>query len=261
VVQEATPAATPEPTPPPTPEPTPVPAVPVDIQEPTPEPTPTPIPRVARQEFLDWRAHYDNDDIIGHIWVPGTTIDYLVAQGTDNDFYLYHDLHGRRYAPGSIFLDYLADIHTPGDQNWVLYGHNMRRNHKFHMMRNFLNQDFFFANRYIHFSTIYADYVFEIFAVYVTHISFYYTWNVFDDWGWKIQEFKDRSRFDPGITVTGDDRVLTLSTCDTGYRNNRIVMHGVLISETFPHLEGNNDDNNYADYDNHDDYHHTEVAG
>ena len=76
---------------------------------------------------------------------------------------------------------------------------------------------------------------------------------MFDDWHGKLQEFKARSRFDPGITVTEYDRVLTLSTCDTGYRNNRIVMHGVLVSETFPHLEGNND--------NHHDYHHMDVAG
>jgi len=246
---EATPHVDEEPTPRPTPPPTPTPtptiapaAIYEDIQEPTPEPepesTPEPAPapqhRVPRREILDWRAHYGNDDIIGHLWIPDTTINYLVAQGTDNDFYLYHDLRGRRYQPGSIFLDYLADIHNPGDQNWVLYGHNMRRNHKFHMVSRWLNQDFFFANRYIYFSTIYADYVFEVFSVYITHTSFNYIMNVYDDWYSKIREFEARSRFDSGITVTEHDRILTLSTCDPGYRNNRIVVHGVLISETFP---------------------------
>jgi len=198
---------------------------------------PTLVSKVARQEFLDWRAYYDNDDIIGRVHIPGTTIDYLVAQGTDNTFYVYHDLHGNRNTAGSIFLDYLADIYNPGDQNWVIYGHNMAREHKFHMLRNYLEEDFFFANRYIYFSTIYADYVFEVFASYVTHISFYYTWNVYDDWAGMIQEFMDRSLFDAGISVTEDDRILTLSTCDHHYRYNRIVVQAVLISESVPHAE------------------------
>ncbi|MCL2528162.1 MAG: sortase [Defluviitaleaceae bacterium] len=194
-------------------------------------------PRVQRQEFLALREHYGNDDIIGHVQIPGTTIDYVVAQGEDNIFYLYHDLRGQRFSPGTIFMDYLADIHTPGDQNWVLFGHNMRANHKFHMVRNFMDYDFFHANRYIYFSTIYADYVFEVFSVYVTNIDFPYIWNVYDDWEYWINTFASMSMFDAGISVSADDRVLTLSTCEGSYRHNRIVVHGVLISETFPHLE------------------------
>ncbi|MCL2571634.1 MAG: class B sortase [Defluviitaleaceae bacterium] len=209
----------------------------------TPEPTPesepetTPPPRIPRQEFLDLRTEYNNDDIVGHVWIPDTNINYLVAQGTDNDFYLYHDLRGRRFLGGSIYLDYLADIHNPGDHNWVLYGHNMGNGTMFHNVRHFMNYDFFMNNRYIHFSTIYADYVFEVFSVYVAHVSFYYTWNYFEDWAGWINQFKELSMFDASVTVTSDDRIITLSTCENIYRNNRIVVHGVLISETFPHLE------------------------
>jgi len=233
------PTLTPTPTPTPTPVPTPTYAPePTPTPEPTPEPTPTPPPRVERQEILDLRAQYNNDDIIGHVWIPNTTVNYPVAQGTDNVFYLYHDLRGRRFSPGSIFLDYLADIYTPGDQNWVLYGHNMRANHRFHMVRNYLNYDFFRNNRYIHFSTLYADYVFQVFSTYVTHIDFPYIWNVYDDWEYWINQFASMSRFDAGIPVSAEDRILTLSTCEGSYRHNRIVVHAVLISETFPHLDG-----------------------
>jgi len=210
------------------------------IYEPEPdlEPTPTPVPRVARQGFLDYRTHYGNDEIIGHLWIPNTTIDYLVTQTTDNEFYLHHNLRGNRYTPGTIFLDYLADIYNPGDHNWVLYGHNTRRNHKFHMVRNFLQEEFFHSTRYIHFSTIYADYVFEVFSAYVTHIDFPYIWPRYDDWGFMVNEFRSLSRFDAEIEVSADDRILTLSTCDNRYVNWRIVVHAVLINETFPHLEG-----------------------
>ena len=226
----------PEPTAPPAePEPTPE-LEPTPEPEPTPDPGPTPPPRVQRQEFLDWRIHYGNNDIIGHLYVPNTTINYLVTQTTDNSFYLYHDIRGRRSAPGWIFLDYLVDLHGQ-DQNMVIYGHNMGRNHMFHGVRHFKNENFFHNNRYLYFSTIYADYVFEVFSVYITHINFQYTWNNFDEWDQMINIFQANSWFSRDITLTGEDRVLTLSTCDNSYRNNRIVVHGVLVSETFPHLD------------------------
>jgi len=224
---------------PPTPAPAPVQAVPTP--EPTPDPEPTPPPRVMRQEFLDYRAYYSNDDISGRVWIPNTTIDYLVVQGTDNDFYLHHDIRGRRSAPGWIFLDYMADLYGQ-DQNMVIFGHNMGRDHMFHSVRRFLNQDFFNNNRYIYFSTIYADYVFEIFSVYITHISWPYIYTNYDHFegGWEhfINAFANRSLFDAGIEVSGDDRMLTLSTCENAHIDYRIAVHARLISETFPHLEG-----------------------
>ena len=199
---------------------------------------PTPPPRVPRQEFLDWQAYYNNPHIVAHIYIPNTTINYLVAQGTDNAFYLFHDLRGNRYAPGSIFLDYHADLYNPGDDNWVLFGHNMRHNYKFHMMRYWLDQDFFFNNRYIHFNTIYASYVFEIFSAYITHIYWpYINVRYYEYWDWKIKQFAQMSLFDAGIEVSAADRILTLSTCELSYRHDRIAIHARLISETFPHLE------------------------
>jgi len=235
---------------PPTPAPTIAPPTPAPVvtppptPEPTPEPEPTPVPRVERQEFLSHRAHYNNDDIVGHLRVPNTTIDYLVTQGHDNDFYLGHDIRRRRSAPGWVFMCFLADIYNH-NQNWVIYGHNMNRDHMFHSVRRFLNQDFFFNNRYIYFSTIYADYVFEVFSVYITHVRWMYIYPDFDhrDGGWPfyISEFARLSHFDAGIEVSEYDRVLTLSTCYNPRQDYRIAVHARLISETFPHLENEPD--------------------
>ena len=249
IVNASMPPETDTPIVPPTPRPTPTPAptpAPIPPGQPTPSPTPepTPVPRVIRQEFLDYRAHYNNDEIVGRVWVPNTTIDYLVTQGTDNVFYLYFDIRGRRSAPGWVFLDYTASIHGQ-DQNWVIYGHNMAANHRFNNVRRFIDRDFFFNNRYIYFSTIYADYVFEVFSSYITHKSFPYIYANFDqfDGGWEhwIHELASRSFFDAGIEVSADDRIITLSTCYQGNADYRIPVHGRLISMTFPHLDGDPD--------------------
>jgi len=134
----------------------------------------------------------------------------------------------------------MANIHGQ-DQNLVVYGHNTARNHMFHAVRHFLDYDFFRNNRYIYFSTIYADYVFEVFSVYITHIRFMYILPNYDamDGGWEswINQFAAMSHHDAGIAVSADDRVITLSTCDNAHIDYRIAVHARLISETFPHLE------------------------
>ncbi|MCL2378828.1 MAG: class B sortase [Defluviitaleaceae bacterium] len=235
---------------PPTPEPTPTVEVVEHVEpepyepEPTPDPGPTPPPRVMRPEFLDYREQFGNDGIMARLWVPNTSINYLVPQTTDNVFYLYHDIWGRRSAPGWVWLCTFADLYGE-DQNLVFFGHNMGRDHMFHAVRNFLREDFFFNNRYIYLSTIYADYVFEVFSVYITHISFPYIYSNYDHryGGWEhyINAFAERSHFDAGITVSENDRIITLSTCENARRDYRIAVHGRLISETFPHLDSDNE--------------------
>jgi len=242
---EYIPAPTPAPMPNPVEEPEPYEPAPTPEPEPepTPDPGPTPPPRVMRQEFLAHREYYGNDDIIGHLYVPGTTINYLIPQTTDNAFYLNHNIWRRRYAAGAVWLCYHANLYGQ-DQNLVLFGHNMNRNHIFHSVRFFLQEDFFHNNRYIYFNTIYANYVFEVFSVYVTHISFPYIYPNYDHreggWEWYINEFARRSHWDAGIEVSENDRIITLSTCENARRDYRIAVHGRLISETFPHLDGVN---------------------
>jgi len=51
--------------------------------------------------------------------VPNTTIDYVIPQTTDNCFYLEHDLRGRRYAPGWVWLCAYAGIAVSEDDRVI----------------------------------------------------------------------------------------------------------------------------------------------
>jgi len=192
-----------------------------------------PVSGGTRPEFLAHQEYHSNPEIIGHLHIPGTTIDYLITQAPDNIFYLYHNINRQRHTAGWIWLCAYNDI-SRQDQNLVLFGHNMARNHMFHSLRFFLEEDFFLNNRYIHFSTIYADYVFEIFSAYVTHTSFPYIEANYDHmqggWEYWINAFAQQSLFDAGIAVSEDDRIITLSTCESRRRDYRIVVQGRLIA-------------------------------
>jgi len=216
----------------------------------TPEPTPNPpstqtehvpspvqnasesIPAVAGTVSVELINIGRNSNIVGHLRVGGTTINYDVVQGEDNRFYLYHDINGNPSNAGWIFLDYEVDIRRQ-DQNMVIYGHNMNRNHMFHGLRNFRSYDFLRANPTITFNTLYGNYEWEIFAFYVAHISFPYTIINFPNdatFRHMIQQFKESSMHDTGVTVLPSDRILTLSTCTNVHQDERYVLQARLIN-------------------------------
>ena len=188
----------------------------------------TPMPR---KEFLELRRVFGNDDIVGHLRIEGTAIDYIVVQGADNDFYLRRDIWQNRSSAGWIFLDYAVDLRGQ-DQNMTIYGHNVRNGAMFHNIRRYVSYSFFRENPIITFRTLYADYEWEIFAFYVAHINFPYTVVNFPNeatYAYMLDRFMSMSIHDSGITVSHNDRILTLSTCTNSNVNERFVLQARLI--------------------------------
>ena len=190
--------------------------------------------RAIQNKFIALRNQIGNDDIVGHIRIDGTTIDYPVVQGDDNSFYLYRDINRNMNVAGSIFLDYENDL-LRYDRNTIIYGHNMNRNHKFHAIRFFYDRDFLERHRFITFDTIYGNQTFEIFAFYDTHISFDYIRVHFandDDFMRLVNEMKRRCIHNLGVEVGPNDRILTLSTCTNVHMDTRLVINAKLVSYT-----------------------------
>ncbi len=193
-----------------------------------------------RDNFVNLRTEFSNDDIVGFLTIDETSIDYPVVQTTDNFYYLEKDLYKNPSIAGSIYLDYENDI-TKLDYNRVIYGHNMRDDIMFHSLRNYKDKEYFENNRYIKFSTLYNDYVYEVFSAYQADVSFPYITVLFDseDHFYLLSnQFEKNSLYDTGVDIDKTDKVLTLSTC-TSFSldpDKRFVVHGKLIS-----INGNED--------------------
>jgi len=173
----------------------------------------------------------NNNDLIAWISIPGTRIDYVVAQTIDNYFYLTHDFRGNRNAMGTLFLD-LRNASDFSDQNSLIYGHNMINGMKLHNLRYFVSsRDFFNQNRYIHIYLENELLVYEIFTAFITHISFDYLMIDFEfgEFVPFAEELSQRSLHDSGISIGEDDRILILSTCTPEGDDYRIVVAGRLI--------------------------------
>jgi len=175
----------------------------------------------------------DNPDIVGYLFIEGTNVSNVIVQGPDNAYYLHRDMFGNRNVNGSIFMDYR---NTPDftDPNTILYGHNMNNGTMFHNIRYYLQQEFFEAHPHIKVITDDTIFVYEIFSAFTTHIEFNYIQVLFDyddEFEELVAEISRRSVYNTGVTASGDDRILALSTCTNVNRNTRIVVVGRLAME------------------------------
>ena len=194
--------------------------------------TPVKSGKVYQEKFDALRAKYNNDDIIGIIKVPDSSIYYPIAYSPDNnEYYLNRNLYKNRSAAGSIFMDYENSVERY-DPNTVLYGHQMSSNSMFHSLGYYMNEEYFNNHRYIIFNTIYGDNVWEVFAYFKTDTSFNYIKVFFKtekDFLDLAAEMKRRSVYDTGIEIEEGDRILTLSTCTNQEVNTRYVLSARMI--------------------------------
>ncbi|MDR2903720.1 MAG: class B sortase [Clostridiales bacterium] len=207
-------------------------AEPSPTTRPTAKPEPTAKPPEIDSRINALREEYQNDDIIGFLSIEGTNIEYPVLQTDNNEFYLNHGLDKAYSAAGSLFLDYENDS-AKEDKNTIVYGHNMNADIMFHSLRKYTDKEFFDTHRYITFNTLYASNTWEIFSFYRATADFYYIQAIFrdeDEFGALLEGMVARSMHESDVSVTKEDRVLTLSTCTNETDGTFFVVNAKLVA-------------------------------
>ena len=180
----------------------------------------------------------ENKEVVGWIEMPGDTkINYPVVQGEDNDYYLHYAYNGAYNPAGSIYLDYRNSVSVSTNRHTVIYGHNMESGSPmFANLLHFQDESYWKNNRYIHIYTDEAMYTYEVFAAYETspqlagvenhswRMNFNKDEKLFLQW---VDSVRARSDISPKVTIEGNSRILTLSTC-MNVNENRYVVHAVL---------------------------------
>ncbi|WP_117168926.1 class B sortase [Paraliobacillus sediminis] len=175
-----------------------------------------------------------NTDIIGWITVEGTQIDYPILQEENNDHYLYRNYKEEDSRAGSIFMDYRNDITSETNKNIILYGHRMKDGSMFGQLKKYLNEDFFKSANAVYLDTLYEGFSLEVFSVYQTTSDFYYIQTDFNeetDFMPFIEGLRDKSLYQSNVSISEEDTIVTLSTCDYSLDNNngRLVVHAKLV--------------------------------
>lgn len=164
-----------------------------------------------------------NPDLVGWIVVDGTNINYPIVQSSDNEYYLERSFDGKYSASGTIFVDYRNSKDLSENKNTIFYGHNMNTGTMFHELSNFFSKSFFNQYGTIKILTYDGVYVYNVFCVMETKITFNYIQTDFstdDEYLSFINTLaKKSSRKKENPVFTADDRLLTLSTCTNAHNS------------------------------------------
>ena len=179
-----------------------------------------------------------NPDVYAWITVPGTKVDYPIAQRAgDREFYLHHNINGAYEFAGMIYTeDYNTTDFT--DANTVIYGHNMHNDTMFTTLHYFEDRDFFDQHSEVIIYTPDDVLHYTIFAAYAydsRHLMQRFDFSdpeVFDAYLDQVFAIRDMTAyFRDGVTVTAEDKIITLSTCFDGRDDERYLIQAVLTDE------------------------------
>ena len=186
----------------------------------------TTIGSVTNQSVID--AQNDvNSDIVGWLTIPNTKVDYLFVQAGTNEFYLHKDLNKKQAAAGSVFMD-SANSKNFTDFNTIIYGHNMKNGSMFQSLRSFADDKFFAENQTGMIFLPHSTYMLRIFAYMVVNAGDTTIYNISPDPGTVVDGYfeyirKNAKQFRE-LDFTGEDKVVTLSSCSYEYSDARMVL-------------------------------------
>ena len=174
-----------------------------------------------------------NADTVAYLKVNNTNIDYVVVKGKDNSYYLKHNFNKESNRAGWIFMDY-NNMLDGSDKNIVIYGHNTRDGSMFGSLRKVIQEEWYQDKDNYLIKLVLEDKIvtYQVFSTYSINVEDYYINTVFDnnnEFGNFVNTLKKRSVYDYQIDVSGDDSILTLSTC-TGNGTKRMVLHAKIVN-------------------------------
>ena len=194
-------------------------------------------PEGMREKYAELYAK--NPDFAGWITIDELDISLPVVQGEDNKEYLKVDFDGNRNKYGSVFANSENDMKNL-NYNTVLFGHHMLDSKMFGNLTLYKDVENYKKAPVIEFNTIYGDYKWKIFAVFITNGTaegddgyiFDYT---FTDLSSPeaverfLGEIDQRAIYKPEVDISVSDKILTLSTCSYEFDEARLVVMARMV--------------------------------
>lgn len=174
-------------------------------------------------EVVAW-LRFDNPD----------TINYPVVQGDDNAKYLKTTFEGKRNSSGTLFVD-VENAGDFSDRNTFIYGHNMKNGAMFGKLRKYKDSAFCRENPYFYIYTPDGtEHKYQVFAASVvkdTSESYMKTYADITEFQAYIDYIRSISIYKTDVEVSEDAKIVSLSTCTNVQEDERLLVHGVKVSE------------------------------
>lgn len=175
-----------------------------------------------------------NQDVIGYLEIPDTTISYPVMQKKENpDFYLNHDIDKNYSFYGTPYLSAYCDLEK--SDNLIIYGHNINGEKMFGALTQYRDENFYKKHKDILFTTKDKK-KYKIFSVISVNKNDFPYWKFVmaqdeSDYDTFINKVRQYSIYDIDITPKYGEKILTLSTCDNSRGDDyRFVVFAVELA-------------------------------
>lgn len=173
-----------------------------------------------------------NEDCMGWINIPNTSVNYPVMQSVyEANYYLHRDFYKKYSSYGVPYIDDRFEFGV--SDNMVVYGHAMENDTMFSALGNYREYSFYQEHSRILFTDEVCTTGYDIWGVFEINIaedSFSYH-NYIDlnqDFHTEfVENVKKRSFYQTGITPSFGDELITLSTCVNSSPDTRLVVVGV----------------------------------
>lgn len=159
------------------------------------------------------------------LYSDGTVINYPVAQGSDNSYYLTHLINGEYNAKGSLFID--SRNQKPfTDFLTIIYGHHMHDGSMFCSLKKYRDEDYYKKHKTIRLYLPGKKYELQVFGVCTipsddSHYKFSFTGK---EKGSYLRWIERNSELTTNIPVSAEDRIVMLSTCTYEFDQARLVI-------------------------------------
>lgn len=184
-----------------------------------------------------------NGDFVGKLIIDATGESGInVVQADDNYKYLNTGFKGETTRYGTLFVDYRNNIKNL-NTNTIIYGHNMRDGTQLGALSLYADIENYRDFPTIKFDTIYKNTEWKIFAAFISNgesaqdngYRFPYITPTFSSeqkFLEFIDEVKSRSYYtNESVDIVPGDKILTISTCDTVFKDARFVVMARLVRD------------------------------
>lgn len=179
-----------------------------------------------------------NSDVYAWIRIPGTYVDYPIAQSTvDDNYYLHRSIYKKYLFAGMIYTQ-SCNKKDFSDPVTVVYGHNMRSTTMFSSLHYFEKSDFFEDHDVFYIYT--ADRVLTYHIVSAYKYDNRHIMNAFNFNDAEVLANYQKFVLDPvstnrnvrdGVVLDEDSKLVVLSTCMSNDKSSRFLVNGVLVSD------------------------------
>lgn len=190
---------------------------------------------VVVDEIKHARLKEINNDFVGWVSFDSRLVNEPVVFSGDNSTYLTKSFYGKYSSMGTVFMDANQTINN---QNVTLYGHYVYRDTSlmFSPLHELTKQENYEQHRFFNFSTETETRRYEVAYVFFIDVAddvrYYlpeYSPNQFDT---LINQAKQREFYSTGVSLSREDRFMTLQTCVRDKDDLRLIIIGKEVSVT-----------------------------